>query len=307
MSKCPFFGRCGGCKFDFASPDYCANKHALLKDFPLTDKPVWIKAGLRRRADFCFGGGVFGFFESRSKNIVPLDFCPNLLPQINAVLPGLSKLPWVGTGGCLVTLCDNGIDINITCSVPYVPSDFRTAIAKLPIIRATWNNIKILQASEPVVSFSGHTVNYPSNAFLQPTIEGADILRDLVLKNTSGAKKVADLFCGLGNFTFALNADGFDIVGTGQKRDLFKKPLTVAMLNQYDCVVMDPPRAGALAQCQELIRSNVSKIIYVSCNPQTFRRDMDVLVRGGYKLSTLIPVDQFAGSSHWELFSVFSR
>ena len=58
MSKCPFFGRCGGCKFDFASPDYCANKHALLKDFPLTDKPVWIKAGLRRRADFCFGGGV---------------------------------------------------------------------------------------------------------------------------------------------------------------------------------------------------------------------------------------------------------
>ena len=66
--------------------------HALLKDFPLTDKPVWIKAGLRRRADFCFGGGVFGFFESRSKNIVPLDSCPNLLPQINAVLPSSSTI-----------------------------------------------------------------------------------------------------------------------------------------------------------------------------------------------------------------------
>ena len=118
---------------------------------------------------------------------------------------------------------------------------------------------------------------------------------------------MADLFCGLGNFTFALNADGFDIVGTGVKRDLFKKPLTVGMLNNYDCVVMDPPRAGADAQCKEIINSNVKRIIYVSCNPNTFVRDKSTLEHGGYKMVEIIPVDQFVGSNHWELFSVFEK
>ena len=159
----------------------------------------------------------------------------------------------------------------------------------------------------PIINFSGHAVEYPSGAFLQPSVPGADALRDLVVSRAHGAGRIADLFCGLGNFTFALNADGFDVVGTGVRRDLFKKPLTVGMLNQYDCVVLDPPRAGALAQCRELVHSTVSRIIYVSCNPQTFMRDMEILVRGGYKNTELIPVDQFAGSNHWELFGVFTR
>ena len=158
-----------------------------------------------------------------------------------------------------------------------------------------------------MVSFGDKSVEYPSGAFLQPTIHGADILRDMVVTAANGAKRVADLFCGLGNFTFALNADGFDIVGTGAKRDLFKKPLTVGMLNTYDCVVMDPPRAGADAQCREIIKSNVGRVIYVSCNPNTFRRDMETLTRGGYKLRKLIPVDQFVGSTHWEIFSIFEK
>ena len=77
------------------------------------------------------------------------------------------------------------------------------------------------------------------------------------------------------------------------------------MLNQYDTIVMDPPRAGAMAQCQELIHSDVKKIIYISCNPNTFRRDAAVLESGKYKITTLIPVDQFTGSTHWEIFAVF--
>ena len=136
---------------------------------------------------------------------------------------------------------------------------------------------------------------------------GEDILRNLVIAGVGKSKRVADLFCGLGNFTFATNADGFDIVGTGVKRDLFKKPLTVGMLNNYDCVIMDPPRAGALSQCKCLAASNVKRIVYVSCNPDTFKRDMSILNRGGYKLIKLIPVDQFVGSLHWELFSVFEK
>lgn len=307
MNKCPFFGRCGGCKYDFAAPDYRENKATELRDIPITGDPVWVPAGTRRRADFCFAGPAFGLFESRTKNIVPVRSCPNLVPEINKILPLVASLPWAGSGACLITACENGIDIAITSSVPYFTPEFRDAAVKLPAIRITWNERTIKQTAMPLVRFGDKTVEYPSNAFLQPGNAGADALREMVVNAAAGANRVADLFCGLGNFTFALNADGFDIVGTGVKRDLFKNPLTVGMLRQYDCVVMDPPRAGALAQCRELVKSDVPRIIYVSCNPQTFMRDKSVLEQGGYKTTALVPVDQFTGSAHWEIFSVFEK
>ncbi len=307
MKTCPFFGVCGGCKFDFAAADYHDQKMALLRDLPITGDAVWTAAGLRRRADFAFAGGNFGFYAPQSKDIVPVRSCPNLVPEINDILPAVAALPWVASGACLITSCDNGIDVAISSSVPYFTAEFRDAAIKIPAIRITWNDRTIKQTGAPQVNFSGRAVAYPPAAFLQPTVASADALRNMVVAAASGAHRVADLFCGLGNFTFALNADGFDIVGTGVKRDLFTHPLTVGMLRAYDCVVMDPPRAGALAQCKELVKSDVARVIYVSCNPQTFMRDARVLTNGGYQMQQLIPVDQFVGSDHWELFAVFEK
>lgn len=307
MKTCPFFGVCGGCKFDFAAADYHDQKMALLRDLPITGDAVWTAAGLRRRADFAFAGGNFGFYAPQSKDIVPVRSCPNLVPEINDILPAVAALPWVASGACLITSCDNGIDVAISSNVPYFTAEFRDAAIKIPAIRITWNDRTIKQTGAPQVNFSGRAVAYPPAAFLQPTVASADALRNMVVAAASGAHRVADLFCGLGNFTFALNADGFDIVGTGVKRDLFTHPLTVGMLRAYDCVVMDPPRAGALAQCKELVKSDVARVIYVSCNPQTFMRDARVLTNGGYQMQQLIPVDQFVGSDHWELFAVFEK
>lgn len=307
MNKCPFFGRCGGCKYDFSAPDYQNQKISELKKIPITDEPRWIDAGGRRRADFCFAGGQFGFFELKTKNIIPVQKCPNLADKINNILPQLATIPWCGAGSVLVTMCDNGIDVAITSNVSYFTPEFRDAIKQLPIIRATWNDKEIIKKETPVVSFENKQIEYPSNAFLQPTIPGADTIRKMVTDAANGYKRIADLFCGLGNFTYALNADGFDIVGTGMKRDLFKKPLTIGMLNGYECVVMDPPRAGAMEQSKILAKSNVKRIIYVSCNPQTFLRDMKILTNGNYTLEQLTPVDQFVGSHHWELVAIFNH
>lgn len=307
QKQCPFFGKCGGCRLDFMADDYRTQKLKMLKNIPVTDDAVWIPLGLRRRADMAFAGGEFGFFETGTKNIVPVRNCPGLCNEINDILPQIADLPWCGAGACLITKCDNGIDISITSNVGYFSPEFRDAICKLPVIRTTWNDQIIKQTQQPTVNFEGHIVDYPAGAFLQPSTEGANALRKMVTDWASGYKRIADLFCGLGNFTFSLNADGFDIVGTGVKRDLFKKPLTVGMLKSYDCVVMDPPRAGADAQCKELIKSDVLRIIYVSCNPATFMRDLDTLKKGAYQLSALIPVDQFVGSGHWELFAVFDK
>ncbi len=307
MSQCPFFGKCGGCRFDFASPTYRDEKLSTLGNLPITGDAVWIDGGLRRRADFCFAPGKFGFFARGSKDIINITRCPGLMLEINAILPSLAALPWDVAGAALVTLCDNGIDVAITSNVAYFSTEFRAAANKLPIMRMTWNGRMVVDKGVPVVNFAGHSVPYPSGAFLQPTIPGADIMRDMVLGAVAGYRRRTDLFCGLGNFTFVTGADGFDVVGVGTKRDLFKKPLTPGMLAGYDVVIMDPPRAGADAQSKILASSNVRRVIYVSCNPTTWTRDMKTLTCGGYRLTTLIPVDQFVGSTHWEIFSIFDK
>lgn len=307
MNTCPFFGKCGGCKYDFTAPDYHAQKLREINGIKKTASPIWIAPGTRRRAEFCFAGGRFGFFQPHSKDIIPIRECQNVVPAINAILPVVAALPWNGAGGCLITACDNGIDIAINSDVPYFPPQFRDAAKKIPALRITWNGGIVHQTGTPIVHFGPHAVEYPAGAFLQPSVAGADALRDLVMRAADGFQRRADLFCGLGNFTFCLGADGFDIAGTGVRRDLFTHPLTTKMLNTYDCVVMDPPRAGAMAQCTQLAPSTVRRIIYISCNPATFRRDMEILLRGGYKLTRLVPVDQFVGSSHWELFSIFDK
>ena len=212
-------------------------------------------------------------------------------------------------GSVLITKCENGIDVVVDSVMPHFSAEFKSAVEKLPmnIIRFVWNDIMVRKYATPQIKFDDKIVDYPPHAFLQPTVATEQILRDLVVKYVNGAKHVADLFCGLGNFTYVTDAIGFDIVGNGIKRDLFKKPLNAKQLNNYNVVIMDPPRAGAMNQSKELAKSNVKKIIYVSCNPNTFIRDQEILSHGGYKTTTLIPVDQFVGASHWEIFSVFEK
>jgi 23S rRNA (uracil1939-C5)-methyltransferase len=307
--KCPFFNLCGGCRYDFSAPTYRDEKSSALPKLNYTHEAIWGGAGQRRRADFAFCDGHFGFFKKQTKDIVDINNCPNLTEEINAVLPHIAKLPWVGSGSVLITKCENGIDIVVDSVVPHFGAEFKTAVEKLPpqIIRFVWNDKVIRQYMIPEIKFNDKIIEYPPRAFLQPTTETEQALRDLVVKYTDGVKNVADLFCGLGNFTFATNATGFDIVGNGIKRDLFKRPLNAKQLNNYNVVIMDPPRAGALEQSKELAKSNVKKIIYVSCNPNTFARDSEILMRAGYEIKTLIPVDQFIGSAHWELFSIFEK
>ena len=145
-----------------------------------------------------------------------------------------------------------------------------------------------------------------------------------------GARRIADLFCGLGAFTFPLaevapvlamdgsapairalaaavaTAPGLHGV-TAEARDLFRRPLSAVELKRIDAVVFDPPRAGALAQAAEIAQSGAARVVGVSCNPATFARDARRLVDGGFRLERIRPVDQFLWSSHLELVAVFSR
>ena len=72
-------------------------------------------------------------------------------------------------------------------------------------------------------------------------------------------------------------------------------------------VVLDPPRAGAEAQAKALAKSRVGTIAYVSCDAASFARDAALLVKGGYRMGPVTPVDQFLWSSHIELAAGFKR
>ena len=174
-------------------------------------------------------------------------------------------------------------------------------------------------------------IDIPPASFLQPSREGEDALVAAVLDGCKDLKRAAfaDLFAGSGTFTGHLlqqgtvyaaenEADHIDALKKAglsmakklqtEKRDLFKEPLTFKELNGFDCVVFDPPRAGAQAQAATMARAQkLNRIIAVSCNPVTFIRDAELLIGGGYQLKSVQLVDQFIWSAHSELVGVFSR
>jgi len=152
----------------------------------------------------------------------------------------------------------------------------------------------------------------------------------LVREGAGKAKRVADLFSGLGTFTFALAeraaVDAYEESAAAltalaeaarhtpklkpietHRRDLFRDPLGWQELKAYDAVVFDPPRAGAAAQAEQLAKSKVKRLVAVSCNPGTLARDLRTLVDGGYEITRVVPVDQFLFSSHVEVVAHLAR
>lgn len=306
MSKCPLFGLCGGCKFDFFSETYKKEKLELLKELPKSDKYIWLNSGIRRRAEFSFLNDKIGFLEEKSKKIVPVINCPVLTPKINEILKKLHVLKFNGSGSFLITELDNGIDLSVNSVIPVFSAEIKKELEKIDIKRFVWSNKIIFEKEKLYISFENKKIYYPPNSFLQPSKIGENTIRDIIKENIEEKKKIADLFCGLGTFTYSFNATGFDIKGNGKIRDLIARPLKINQLNEFDIVILDPPRIGAETQIKELERSNVSKIIYISCNPKTFKRDLNIL-NNSYKLIKLYAIDQFIGSMHWEVVGVFFK
>jgi 23S rRNA (uracil1939-C5)-methyltransferase len=188
----------------------------------------------------------------------------------------------------------------------------------------------IVERAAPVLHMSGIDVTPPPGAFVQAVAEAESALAGAVLDRIGKPKRAADLFCGIGTFALALargsrvsafDSDGESVAAlqaaarhaTGLKpidarvRDLFREPLSPRELASFDTVVLDPPRAGAKAQCEALAGSEVPTIGYVSCDPATLARDARTLVDAGYRLGEVVLVDQFLFTAHVELVTVLRR
>ena len=310
--------------------------------YPEFRRGMTVPLGSRRRATFAVKrtkkGAMIGFHGRASDTIVEITECPVSDPELLSCLPALKEMAILGASRkaplrASVTASENGLDVSIEGGKKLDASDI-AKLAKIAgsanIIRLFWNHETAVQSSPPIHTINSVKVSPPSGSFLQATKEGETILIDAVQGIVSSSKKVVDFFSGCGTFALPLakNAEVLAIEGSGEmlmsldhawrgstglkdikteKRDLFRRPLQADELMKVDAVVLDPPRAGALAQVQELIHSNVKKIAFVSCNPATFARDAKVLVDGGYTLNWVQVVDQFLYNPHVELVAEFTK
>lgn len=281
-----------------------------------------------------------GFTEQSSHRLIDLQQCEILDPRLFALLQPLrgllaSHLPASRRVNVHLALTDQGLDVLVdglvTDSLGAVEAVTafaqRHGLARLSVDDGLGPEPR--WEPEPVtVSFGGIPVPFPPASFLQATPEGEAALVAAVRDAIGGAKAVADLFAGLGTFALAMDPGVKVYAGEGAReailslkaaagraqravfaehRDLFRRPLVPKELDLFDAVILDPPRAGAKEQAEQLAASKAPVIAYVSCNPNTFARDAKTLIEGGYRLDWVLPVGQFRWSTHVELAARFSR
>ena len=348
---CKHFGLCGG----------CAMQHWSLAEYHLWKRSLVVEALAhanllapvetlidahgqgRRRAVLHARRGAHdvlevGFSAPRAHHVIAIDHCPILAPGLDGAIPAAWALaeilkPTAKPLDIHVTATDSGIDMDVRGSGP-LSSKRITELASFAeahkIARLTRHGELVAQGAQPLLKVGKAHVALPPGAFLQATAEGEAALARLVIGHVGDAKRVADLFAGIGTFALRLaerarvtaadneagavhalqraatTTPGLKQV-EAQTRDLFRRPFMAAELKPCDAVVFDPPRQGAEAQAHELAKSKVPVVVAVSCDAATFARDARILVEGGYKLISVTPVDQFRYSAHVELVAKFEK
>mgnify|MGYP001474755899 CR=1 FL=1 len=336
---CGHFGACGGCQLQhMARESYVAFKTELV-EAPLRQAGIEAKverfvdaggAG-RRRATFHAQKTAAGYMRLRSHELFDLDACPILVPGLRAA-PEIARAIGATIGPCDVgfTATDTGLDVAVRSTVKGLKGDRLIALGnRFGLARLAFNGEMLFLSQMPRVTMGKATVELPVGSFLQATEEAEAVLAAYVTGAVGKAKRVADLFCGVGPFAlrlaeqasvFAADSDKPAVLAlekafrharglkavTAKARDLFREPLTRFELD-FDAVVLDPPRAGAEAQVREIAASKLPHVVMIACDARSFARDAAILTKAGFALGDLVAVDQFTQSTHIEIAATFRR
>jgi len=166
---------------------------------------------------------------------------------------------------------------------------------------------------------------------VNPDINRVMVSRAIELLDLEPHHRVLDLFCGLGNFTLPMARHAAHVVGVEGSDTMVQRGYENARHNgidsvefhaanleqplpdaawaqqQYDRILIDPPRSGAEALIEQLPRFAVSRLVYISCNPATLARDAGLLKQQGYVLLQAGVMDMFPHTTHVESIAVFER
>lgn len=371
--KCVYFGTCGGCAMQHLEPSaQVAVKQRVLEDNlkhignvraetmmrPIYG-PTW---GYRYRARLSVrnvvkkGGVLVGFHERKSSFIADMKTCEILPPHVSAMLVPLRELV------ASLSIFEQMPQIELAVGEDVTALVMRNMASltvedqeKLRMFADRYHVQWWLQPKGPDTVYPFYPTDVQLHYVLpefnvkmpfKPTdftqvnhnINRVLVARALRLLAVRPQDRVADLFCGLGNFTLPLATQAREVVGiegsntlteralenarvnglesktTFYSRNLFEATTEdFATLGKFDRMLIDPPREGAIAVCQAIAGlgekqpdMKPKRIVYVSCNPSTLARDAGFLVhQGGYVLRQAGVVNMFPHTAHVESIAVF--
>jgi 23S rRNA (uracil1939-C5)-methyltransferase len=367
--RCRHFGTCGGCSLQHLDARaQVAVKQRVLEDslwhigrvrpgeiLPAIHGPAW---GYRHRARLTVryvpkkGGALVGFHEKRSSYVADMDSCEVLPERYSALLRPLrdlvnalsihNRLPQIE-----IAAGDEADVLVFRVLEPLLPPDVEL-LRRFAIDHA----VRIyLQPGRPETASPmsaehtadlyytlpefGLTMRFGPTDFTQVNHAVNRILvrRALALLDPQPGERVADLFCGIGNFTLAIARRGAIAVGVEGSSELLRRAAAnaeanglstaaifvesdlyrpagdwLSALGPFDRMLLDPPRDGAVELIKALPEQSPRRLVYVSCNPGTLARDAAVLTQArGYRLSAAGVVNMFPHTSHVESIAVFDR
>ena len=285
-----------------------------------------------------------GFKKYKSETLININNCIIIDPEIMAFMSELKNAfnKIFLTNEILifhVNKLDYGLDILIQTNKSLRINDliniFKNFKSKIISIYHQQNNQNpelILFYNKNKLSFGKDNVYglIPPAGFFQATkLAENELIKNILNEIQNKNEYVLDLYSGSGTFTLPLLKNGYNVyaidnnkssieslIKSSKEQNLFnnfkynisnltKEKIETHFFQNFDMVILDPPRAGAITQVTSLGKSKVKKIIYISCNIQTFLRDSKILLSYGYKIKYILPIDQFLYTSHLEIFSVF--
>lgn len=368
--RCRWFGICGGCSHQHMDEAaQVAVKQRVLEDcfthigqvrpesmLPPVHGPTWAyrtRARLSVRNVPKKGGVLVGFHERRSSYVADMTSCEvlprpvsDLLPRLRELVAGLSirdRLPQIELAA--------GDDINVLVLrilEPLSPGD-EGRLKDFADVHGVqfWLQPKGPDTAYPFYPLDAPELSYRLPEFglvmpFRPTeftqvnhgINRMLIRRAMRLLAPGPGERIADFFCGLGNFSLPIARRGASVLGVegsaglvaravenaarnGLARqsefrvaDLFQMtPEGYAGLGHFDKLLIDPPRDGAIELVKSLPESGAPmRIVYVSCSPATLARDAAVLVhQKGYRLVCAGVANMFPHTAHVESIALFER
>lgn len=294
---------------------------------------------------------LLGFLGKRSHQVVEIDSCLVLtqplsgsINSIRAVLQTLSGSLKKGLEAVELYHAQNVLALNIISQKRLPESLFQQLDARLHHPHYQWQFWQQQGKNAPIcmINSANHLAyTLPEWQLSMPFLPGdftqvnhaqneAMVRRAMRLLAPQTGERIADLFCGLGNFSLPIARLGAQVVGieglasltervqnnaranglsnaTFYSADLFEMTAEqLEQLGKFDKILLDPPRAGALAVVRALHAPFLpKKIVYVSCNPATFARDAAILVEKGYVFQAAGVMNLFAQTAHIEAIGLF--
>ncbi len=333
---CRYFGDCGGCRLQFAAYE----KQVSMKNRVLADclkriggielEPSQPLLGrdfnYRHRAQFKVSReGRAGFYREGTREVVPITECLLMAEEINGALKQLRRTELSGireihvTLGSSLTALIKGKGFDEKLAERLVGLGFSCVAFEDGDYRGKGHTSFGLDGLEYTVSpWSFFQSNWELNTQVVRLITGTLTPLD--------GKRVLDLYAGGGNFSLTLAAAGAEVVAVEEnpysikdgERNLSLNEMhkfkfargqaeTARLKGDFDIVILDPPRPGlARAAMERVLNMQPEKIVYVSCDPSTFARDLKKLSEK-YDLDSVRMIDLFPHTYHVESLAFLTR